>query len=100
MYLCAGCDDECTGLLLDRLELLEVHLSDRASHVADGALAPPWEQLILKERQAAEYQLTLHQLRNISAALQTKPTDTDEDITKRAKQLLNKVTKTEIAPHI
>lgn len=86
-----GCNDECSGLLLDRLELLEVELSDKASHLTDNALAPPWEQLLLKERQAAEYQLTLHQLRNITSALQTFPADTDEDINKKAKQLLNKV---------
>nr|XP_012147088.1 PREDICTED: laminin subunit alpha-2 isoform X4 [Megachile rotundata]XP_012147089.1 PREDICTED: laminin subunit alpha-2 isoform X4 [Megachile rotundata] len=43
--VCTSCNDNCTGILLDTLELLSQELADGTSHIADGYIPPPWEDL-------------------------------------------------------
>ncbi|XP_046687644.1 laminin subunit alpha-1-like, partial [Homalodisca vitripennis] len=87
---CSSCDDGCTGLLLDKTELLAAELADKAGHLESGGLAPPWEQLFALEHRTMDHQLLLEQYKNASRAVQNLPAKIDEDISKKVKQLLNK----------
>ncbi|XP_046676227.1 laminin subunit alpha-1 isoform X3 [Homalodisca vitripennis] len=92
---CSSCDDGCTGLLLDKTELLAAELADKAGHLESGGLAPPWEQLFALEHRTMDHQLLLEQYKNASRAVQNLPAKIDEDISKKVKQLLNKAKKME-----
>lgn len=86
-----GCDDSCTGLLLDKVYDLEAILADNTGHVISGELGPPWEKLLRLEHSASEQQLILKQLQSASDLLRNLIPNIEEDINKKAKQLLNKV---------
>lgn len=86
-----GCDDSCTGLLLDKVYDLEASLADNTGHVISGELGPPWEKLLRLEHSASEQQQILKQLQNASDLLRDLIPNIEEDINKKAKQLLNKV---------
>lgn len=89
-----GCDDSCTGLLLDKVYDLEAILADNTGHVISGELGPPWEKLLRLEHSASEQQLILKQLQSASDLLRNLIPNIEEDINKKAKQLLNKVSLT------
>lgn len=40
-----ACDDNCTGILLDTVAILSNELAAGTSHIADGYIPPPWEEL-------------------------------------------------------
>lgn len=40
-----ACDDNCTGILLDTVATLSNELAAGTSHIADGYIPPPWEEL-------------------------------------------------------
>ena len=42
MRWCAGCDDSCTGVLLDDFEALTTDLSEKAGQLETAEIAPPW----------------------------------------------------------
>lgn len=86
-----GCDDSCTGLLLDKVYDLEAILADNTGHVISGELGPPWEKLLRLEHSASEQQLILKQLQSASDLLRNLIPNIEEDINKKAKQLFNKV---------
>lgn len=56
-----------------------------------GEVAPPWEKLFRLEHSASEHQLILQQLESASDMLRDMVPNIEEDINKKAKQLLNKV---------
>ncbi|KMQ97151.1 laminin subunit alpha-1 [Lasius niger] len=43
--VCTSCDDNCTGILLDTVATLSDELAAGTSHIADGYIPPPWEEL-------------------------------------------------------
>ncbi|XP_054282487.1 laminin subunit alpha-1 [Macrosteles quadrilineatus] len=92
---CASCDDGCTGLLLDKVDELQAVLDYGAGHLVDGALAPPWEQLLSAEHAATELRQLLQRHANISETLHNLPVTIDDTLSKKAKQLLNKAKKME-----
>lgn len=91
MEVFVGCDDSCTGLLLDKVYDLEAILADNTGHVISGELGPPWEKLLRLEHSASEQQMILKQLQSASDLLRNLIPNIEEDINKKAKQLLNKV---------
>ncbi|XP_078049383.1 wing blister isoform X2 [Augochlora pura] len=50
--VCTSCNDNCTGVLLDTVEELSQELANRTSHVANGYIPPPWEDLSYIESNA------------------------------------------------
>ncbi|XP_011501171.1 PREDICTED: laminin subunit alpha-1 [Ceratosolen solmsi marchali] len=42
---CMSCNDNCTGLLLDDIKELKYKLINATTHVFNGYIAPPWEEL-------------------------------------------------------
>lgn len=42
---CLACDDNCTGILLDTVAMLSEELAGGTSHIAEGYIPPPWEEL-------------------------------------------------------
>lgn len=45
IFLCLACDDNCTGILLDTVATLSDELTAGTTHIADGYIPPPWEEL-------------------------------------------------------
>ncbi|XP_023288824.1 laminin subunit alpha-2 [Orussus abietinus] len=43
--VCTSCNDNCTGILLDDLELLSLTLAEETTHISGGYVPPPWEEL-------------------------------------------------------
>lgn len=40
-----GCNDNCTGLLLDDIANFSSKLAEETAHVTNGFIPPPWEHL-------------------------------------------------------
>lgn len=40
-----ACNDNCTGVLLDTVDMLSHELAEGTSHIANGYIPPPWEDL-------------------------------------------------------
>lgn len=92
MHFVTACDDGCTGLLLNKAEDIRRTFKDRTGHLADGVIAPPWEDLLDLERNVTELQESLRKWINITEIALTKlPPDVHEELSKKARQLLNKV---------
>nr|XP_031843946.1 laminin subunit alpha-1 isoform X2 [Nomia melanderi] len=53
--VCTSCDDNCTGVLLDTVEMLSQELANRTSHIANGYIPPPWEELSYIESNATAF---------------------------------------------
>ncbi|XP_035736479.1 laminin subunit alpha-1-like [Vespa mandarinia] len=47
--VCTSCDDNCTGLLLGDVDAMMEELATGTSHIADGYVPPPWEELTYVE---------------------------------------------------
>lgn len=88
----AACDDGCTGLLLDKVQDLENELNSKTGHLAGGVVLPPWQDLMQADGVANELDDTWALWQNTSARLQLLPFNADEELHKKARQLLNKVT--------
>ncbi|XP_029679159.1 laminin subunit alpha-1-like [Formica exsecta] len=43
--VCTSCNDNCTGILLDTVATLSDELTAGTTHIADGYIPPPWEEL-------------------------------------------------------
>ncbi|KZC04266.1 Laminin subunit alpha-1 [Dufourea novaeangliae] len=43
--VCTSCNDNCTGVLLDTVAVLTQELAEGTTHIADGYIPPPWEDL-------------------------------------------------------
>lgn len=55
MCLCAACDDECTGLLLDDLDIIHKHF---LSVNLSGVALAPYSQLVSLENQTRDIQVS------------------------------------------
>ncbi|XP_014473559.1 PREDICTED: laminin subunit alpha-1 isoform X3 [Dinoponera quadriceps] len=53
--VCTTCDDNCTGILLDTVETLSAKLAGGTSHIVDGSILPPWDELAYVNANATEY---------------------------------------------
>ncbi|XP_032674953.1 laminin subunit alpha-1 isoform X4 [Odontomachus brunneus] len=53
--VCTTCDDNCTGILLDTVEMLSAKLAADTNHIADGYVLPPWEALTYIDSNATLY---------------------------------------------
>lgn len=91
-HVVAACDDGCTGLLLDKVDDIRRAFKEGAGHLVDGVIAPPWEELLDIERNVTELEESLCKWKNITETTLSKlPPDVHEELSKKAKQLLNKV---------
>lgn len=54
LLLSPACDDNCTGILLDTVETLSAKLAAGTSHIVDGIVLPPWEDLTYIDANATE----------------------------------------------
>ncbi|CAK9806681.1 Laminin subunit alpha-1 [Anthophora quadrimaculata] len=43
--VCTSCNDNCTGILLDTVAVLSQELAKGTTHIANGYIPPPWEDL-------------------------------------------------------
>ncbi|XP_076751939.1 wing blister [Xylocopa sonorina] len=43
--VCTSCNDNCTGILLDTVVELSRDLAEGTTHIANGYVPPPWEEL-------------------------------------------------------
>ncbi|XP_050482872.1 laminin subunit alpha-1 isoform X2 [Bombus huntii] len=43
--VCTSCNDNCTGILLDTVAALSQELAESTTHIANGYIPPPWEDL-------------------------------------------------------
>ncbi|XP_043600424.1 laminin subunit alpha-1 isoform X4 [Bombus pyrosoma] len=43
--VCTSCNDNCTGILLDTVAALSQELAENTTHIANGYIPPPWEDL-------------------------------------------------------
>ncbi|XP_015607311.1 laminin subunit alpha-1 [Cephus cinctus] len=43
--ICTSCNDNCTGILLDNLSAMANTLALETTHIANGYIPPPWEDL-------------------------------------------------------
>ncbi|XP_034944517.1 laminin subunit alpha-1-like isoform X2 [Chelonus insularis] len=43
--ICTSCNDNCTGILLDDLAIMSDKLASETTHIANGYIPPPWEEL-------------------------------------------------------
>lgn len=69
-----------------------MELREKASHLAAGVLAPPWERLYDVEHEAMDNEILFEQLiLNVTKALKLLPSDLDDDLRRKAKQQINKV---------
>ncbi|XP_067203705.1 laminin subunit alpha-1 isoform X2 [Linepithema humile] len=53
--VCTSCNDNCTGILLDTTAMLSEDLAARTSHIADGYIPPPWQELTYIDTNATLY---------------------------------------------
>ncbi|XP_072763928.1 laminin subunit alpha-1 isoform X2 [Anoplolepis gracilipes] len=53
--VCTSCDDNCTGILLDTVATLSDELTAGTSHIADGYIPPPWEELTYVDSTVTAY---------------------------------------------
>lgn len=52
---CLACNDNCTGILLDTVAAMSDELAAGTSHIADGYIPPPWEELTYIDTNATVY---------------------------------------------
>lgn len=50
-----ACDDNCTGVLLDTVEILSQELAEGTTHIANGYIPPPWEDLSVVDSNATAF---------------------------------------------
>ncbi|EFN76045.1 Laminin subunit alpha-1 [Harpegnathos saltator] len=53
--VCTTCDDNCTGILLNTVEMMSARLAADTNDIADGYILPPWEALTHIDSNATEY---------------------------------------------
>ncbi|XP_076279706.1 wing blister isoform X1 [Lasioglossum baleicum] len=53
--VCTSCNDNCTGVLLDTVDVLSQELANRTTHIANGYIPPPWEDLSYIEANATTF---------------------------------------------
>lgn len=54
-YLLLACNDNCTGILLDTVAALSQELAEGTTHIANGYIPPPWEDLSYFESNASTF---------------------------------------------
>lgn len=68
-----ACDDNCTGILLDTVAKLSNELATGTSHIADGYIPPPWEELTYIDSIVIEHFKELEQRTRLQQRMKTIP---------------------------
>lgn len=68
-----ACNDNCTGILLDTIAMLSEDLAVGTSHIADGYIPPPWEELTYIDTNATLYFEELELRTRLQQRMKTVP---------------------------
>ena len=70
---CLACNDNCTGILLDTVAMLSEELAGGTSHIADGYIPPPWEELSYIDSNMTTYLEELEQRTRLQQRMRNVP---------------------------
>ncbi|KAG7199623.1 hypothetical protein KM043_014226 [Ampulex compressa] len=85
--VCTSCNDNCTGLLLDTVATLSQELAERTTHIANGYIPPPWEDLSYIDGNVTEYLEELDLQTNLKERMRNIPWYKYKEMMKHAETL-------------
>ncbi|XP_076668102.1 wing blister isoform X2 [Andrena cerasifolii] len=86
--VCMSCDDNCTGVLLDTVDMLSHELAEGTSHIANGYIPPPWEDLSYIDRNATAFIEELELQNKLKQRMQSVPWHEHRKLLKQAESSL------------
>ncbi|KAJ8669684.1 hypothetical protein QAD02_000943, partial [Eretmocerus hayati] len=86
---CSSCNDNCTGLLLNDMDILKYDLINATTHISTGYLAPPWESLAAIDDNITFLFERIEWRNKIERTLNSIPREKYDLLLKRANSLSN-----------
>lgn len=94
--LLSACNDNCTGLLLDDLELLTNKLEFETEHISTVQIPAPWEQLFYIDSNVTIFSQDLNERKELQEKLEQVSWHNFKKLLKNSEKSLHKVIDREI----
>ncbi|XP_076245323.1 wing blister [Calliopsis andreniformis] len=90
--VCTSCNDNCTGVLLDTVAMLSHELAEGTTHIANGYIPPPREDLEMIDSNTTLYLERIHLQNKLKERMRNVPWHEYRKLLKLAESVLKRVT--------